>query len=235
MQPILVVYAGYSLDGEHVSPGENLAPYVQDAVNEIQCATGGPNTYWGAQRVADGHPEPFPVHYIEIGNEDFFDKSGSYDGRFAQFYDAIKSYNPKLQLIATTSVTSRTPDVLDEHYYESPTAFENDVHHYDSYSRSGPKGMDRGLQGRRLRNSPRDKRTSILPVDGEQPRGSDCRCQRIPRSGSRRYDRSAASRGRMSDDGTGVTNSFGTRTPTRRHASPSQILTHAQSCPGATI
>jgi alpha-N-arabinofuranosidase len=139
MEPILAVYAGYSLDGEFVSPGESLAPYVNDAVNEIQYATGGRNTYWGAQRVADGHPEPFPIHYVEIGNEDFFDRSGSYDGRFAQFYDAIKAYYPNLQVIATTSVKSRTPDVLDEHYYESPTAFENDVHHYDSYSRSGPK------------------------------------------------------------------------------------------------
>jgi len=139
MQPVLAVYAGYSLDGEFVAPGEALAPYVQDALNEIQYATGGPNTYWGAQRVADGHPQPFRFQYVEIGNEDFFDRSGSYDGRFAQFYDAIKAAYPQLQVIATTSVTSRTPDVIDEHYYESPTAFENDVHHYDSYSRSGPK------------------------------------------------------------------------------------------------
>jgi len=80
-----------------------------------------------------------PSPLCRIGNEDFFDGSGSYDGRFAQFYDAIKAAYPQLQVIATTGVTSRTPDVLDEHYYRSPVAFENDVHHYDSYSRSGPK------------------------------------------------------------------------------------------------
>ncbi len=139
MEPVLAVYAGYSLDGEHVNPGADLAPYVQDAVNEIEYATGGTNTFWGAQRAADGHPQPFHIQYVEIGNEDFFDGSGSYDGRFAQFYDAIKATYPKLQVIATAGVTSRTPDVLDEHFYESPAAFEKDVHHYDSYSRSGPK------------------------------------------------------------------------------------------------
>ncbi len=139
MEPVLAVYAGYSLDGEHVNPGADLAPYVQDAVNEIEYATGATNTYWGAQRAADGHPQPFHIQYVEIGNEDFFDGSGSYNGRFAQFYDAIKATYPKLQVIATASVTSRTPDVLDEHFYESPAAFEKDVHHYDSYSRSGPK------------------------------------------------------------------------------------------------
>lgn len=139
MQPVLAVYAGYSLDGEHVNPGSDLAPYVQDALNEIQYVIGGTNTTWGAQRAADGHPKPFPLQYVEIGNEDFFDASGSYNGRFAQFYDAIKAVYPNLQVIATTTVSSRTPDVVDEHYYESPVAFENDVHHYDSYSRSGPK------------------------------------------------------------------------------------------------
>jgi hypothetical protein len=94
MEPLLAVYAGYSLDGEHVEPGVDLAPYVQDALDEIQYVTGGTNTTWGAQRAADGHPAPFPLHYVEVGNEDFFDGSGSYDGRFAQFYDAIKAAYP---------------------------------------------------------------------------------------------------------------------------------------------
>ncbi len=61
-----------------------------------------------------GHPNPFAVSYVEIGNEDFFDHSGSYDRRFAAFYDAIRAAYPHLKLIATTSVTSRTPDVIDD-------------------------------------------------------------------------------------------------------------------------
>ncbi len=139
MEPILALYAGYSLAGEYVKPGADLAPYVLDALNEIEYVTGDTHTYWGAQRAADGHPAPFPLHYVEVGNEDFFDQSGSYEGRFAQFYDALKSSFPNLQVIATATVTSRTPDVVDEHYYKSPTGFENDVHHYDTYRRGGPK------------------------------------------------------------------------------------------------
>jgi alpha-N-arabinofuranosidase len=139
MQPLLAVYAGYSLNGTHVNPGQDLQPYVQDALDEIQYLIGGTSTNWGAERAADGHPAPFPLTYVEIGNEDFFDRSGSYDGRFAQFYDEIKAAYPDLQVIATAAVQSRRPDILDEHFYETPRAFEKDVHHYDSYSRTGPK------------------------------------------------------------------------------------------------
>jgi alpha-L-arabinofuranosidase len=139
MQPLLAVYAGYSLNGTHVNSGQDLQPYVQDALDEIQYLIGGTSTNWGAKRAADGHPAPFPLTYVEIGNEDFFDRSGSYDGRFAQFYDEIKAAYPDLQVIATAAVQSRRPDILDEHFYETPRAFEKDVHHYDSYSRTGPK------------------------------------------------------------------------------------------------
>jgi alpha-L-arabinofuranosidase len=83
MQPLLAVWAGYALDGTHGNPGADLQPYVQEALDEIQYVTGGTNTTWGAQRAADGHPAPFPLQYVEVGNEDFFDASGSYDGRFA--------------------------------------------------------------------------------------------------------------------------------------------------------
>ncbi len=139
MQTVLAVFAGYALGGEHVDAGPNLTPYVQDALDEIEYATGGPNTKWGAKRVQDGHPAPFAVPYVEVGNEDFFDKSGSYDGRFAQFYDAIRAKYPHIQIIATTAVKSRRPDVLDDHFYRSAADFEGDTHHYDTYDRSGPK------------------------------------------------------------------------------------------------
>ena len=101
MEPVLAVYAGYSLRGERVEPGPNLEPYVQEALDEIEYVIGDANTKWGAQRVKDGHPRPFQLTYVEIGNEDLFDRSGSYDGRFAQFYDAIKAKYPKLQVIST--------------------------------------------------------------------------------------------------------------------------------------
>ena len=139
MQPVLAVYAGYSLKGAHVDPGPALAPYVQDALDEIEYVTGDGSTRWGAERAKDGHPAPFPLHYVEIGNEDEFDKSGSYQGRYPQFYDAIKNRYPQLQLIATAPVKGHVMDVLDEHYYEPTQVFFNDAHHYDATDRKGPK------------------------------------------------------------------------------------------------
>ena len=139
IQPVLAVYAGYSLRGDHVEPGVNLESYVQDALDEIEYVTGDTNTKWGAERAKDGHPAPFPLTYVEIGNEDWFDRSGSYEGRYAQFYKTIKQRYPHLQLIATTPVKSVKPDVIDDHYYRSATEFFNDTHHYDKSDRSGPK------------------------------------------------------------------------------------------------
>ncbi|MGB8028765.1 MAG: alpha-L-arabinofuranosidase C-terminal domain-containing protein [Terracidiphilus sp.] len=139
MQPVLAVYAGYSLAQEHVDPGPALEPYVQDALDEIEYVTGDAGTKWGAERAKDGHPAPFPLHYIEVGNEDGFDRSGSYDGRYAQFYQAIKQHYPDLQIIATTPVKSMKPDVLDEHFYMSAQESFSQAHHYDAADRKGPK------------------------------------------------------------------------------------------------
>ncbi|HEY1649671.1 MAG TPA: alpha-L-arabinofuranosidase C-terminal domain-containing protein [Terracidiphilus sp.] len=139
MQPVLAVYAGYSLMQEHVDPGPDLEPYVQDALDEIEYVTGGPDTKWGAERAKDGHAAPFPLRYVEIGNEDWFDRSGSYDGRFAQFFHAIKQRYPDLQLIATTAVKGVTPDVIDEHFYMSAEESFAAAHHYDDRPRDGPK------------------------------------------------------------------------------------------------
>jgi alpha-L-arabinofuranosidase len=139
MQPVLAVYAGYSMAQEHINPGTDLEPYVQDALDELEYVTGGVNTKWGAVRAANGHPEPFHLNYVEIGNEDFFDKSGSYDGRYAQFYKAIKAKYPDLQLIATAPVKGTRPDVIDDHYYLRATEFFHDSTHYDKTDRNGPK------------------------------------------------------------------------------------------------
>jgi alpha-N-arabinofuranosidase len=139
MQPVLAVYAGYSLQRQVVKPGADLVPYVQDALDEIEYVTGDASTKWGAERAKDGHPAPFALTYVEIGNEDFADGSKSYDGRYAQFYDAIKAKYPALQLIATTPVKGHAMDVLDDHYYKRAEQFFGDAHHYDNADRNGPK------------------------------------------------------------------------------------------------
>ena len=147
-EPVLAVYAGYSLKGGVVKPGPDLEPYVQDALDEIEYVTGPETSKWGEQRARDGHPEPFKLHYVEIGNEDWFDRRGTYDGRFAQFYDAIKEKYPRLKCISTAGneqpddkrVHSRTPDALDEHYYRAADFFLQDSpEHFEHYDRHGPE------------------------------------------------------------------------------------------------
>lgn len=139
IQPVLAVYAGYSLKGDHIEPGPQLTPFVDDALEEIEFVSGDSSTKWGQARANLGHPAPFPLHYVEIGNEDEFDKSGSYSGRYAQFYKAIKAKYPQLQLIATAPVTRVKPDLLDDHYYKRADEFFADVHHYDDADRNGVK------------------------------------------------------------------------------------------------
>jgi alpha-N-arabinofuranosidase len=144
MEPLLAVYAGYSLRGQHVEPGPNLEPYTQEALDEIEYVIGDTNTKWGAQRAKDGHPKPFKLTYVEVGNEDWFDRSGSYDARFLQLYDAIKAKYPHLKVISSVGyeqrqtlwVHSRTPDLVDEHYYRSQEDMQMHALDYDKYSRT---------------------------------------------------------------------------------------------------
>lgn len=164
MQPVLAVYAGYSMAQEHVAPGPELAPYVQSALEEIQYVSGDPDTKWGAVRAKDGHPAPFPLTYVEVGNEDEFDKSGSNDGRFAQFYDAIKKSYPQLQVIATAHVKSRTPDVIDDHFYRSAQEFFDDTHHYDNTDRKGPRSSsESGRPAKARQRQTWERRWPMLP------------------------------------------------------------------------
>ncbi len=139
MEPVLGVYAGYSLGGQVVKPGRELDPYVQDALEEIEYVTGGGDTKWGAVRARDGHPAPFQLRYVEVGNEDNFDRARTYDGRFAQFMQAIKAKHPSIQVIATMPVKGVVPDVVDDHYYSREQHMFELAKHYDSVDRKGPK------------------------------------------------------------------------------------------------
>ncbi|MEP6915585.1 MAG: alpha-L-arabinofuranosidase C-terminal domain-containing protein [Acidobacteriota bacterium] len=147
-EPLLAVYAGYSLKGAHVNPGAELEPYVQDALDEIEYVAGPATSKWGALRAKAGHPQPFTLTYVEVGNEDWFDKSGSYDQRFVQFNRAIKARYPQLKVISTVGfeqpqplrVHSITPEVVDEHYYRTADVFLKMARGlYEPYDRRGPE------------------------------------------------------------------------------------------------
>ena len=145
-EPVVGVFAGYVLSGDHLD-GEYIQPFIQDALDEIEYIMGDASTKWGAVRARDGHPQPFPLHYVEIGNEDFFDRSGSYPNRFKMFYDAIKARYPQLQIISTVgydalkskAIPRPEVDVIDEHYYRNAQDMYRNAFQYDRYDRQGPK------------------------------------------------------------------------------------------------
>ncbi|RZS87427.1 alpha-L-arabinofuranosidase [Motilibacter rhizosphaerae] len=146
-QPDLALFAGYTLNGQHVSEAD-YQQYIDSALDEIEYAIGDTTSTWGAKRAADGHPKPFDLHYVEVGNEDWFDGSGSYAWRYTRMYDAIKAKYPQLKVIATTgglqggaasAKPGITPDVADDHYYNSPQWFTDASTRYDQASRSGPQ------------------------------------------------------------------------------------------------
>ena len=146
-EPVVGVFAGYVLNGDHLD-GDYVKPFIQDALDEIEYIIGdAQTTKWGAVRARDGHPAPFPLHYVEIGNEDFFDRSGSYPNRFKMFYEAIKARYPQLQIISTVgfnalkskAIPNPVVDVIDEHYYRNAFDMYRNAFQYDRYDRTGPK------------------------------------------------------------------------------------------------
>ncbi len=145
MEPLYGINAGlmlgYNGSANNTVPLDQMGPWVQDALDLIEFANGDTNTTWGAVRAAEGHPAPFHLKYLEIGNEN----GGSYyNDRYTLFYDAIKAKYPDIHLIACGNwgggmPWSRPVEIADEHYYSSPAAFNSYATKYDSYSRSGPK------------------------------------------------------------------------------------------------
>ena len=146
MEPLYDISAGLALgyngSTNNTVPLNQMGPWVQDALDLISYANDPTNTTWGAQRAANGHPAPFNLKYLEIGNEN----GGSYlDARYTLFYDAIKAQYPNIHLIAAGGnwsggpPTSRPVEIMDEHYYSSASTFISYATKYDSYSRSGSK------------------------------------------------------------------------------------------------
>jgi alpha-L-arabinofuranosidase len=137
-EPMLVVNCGMACqyrNGDHI-PLDELDEWIEDALAAIEYAIGPPTSKWGALRAKNGHPEPFPLRFVSIGNENW---GPLYEERYARFYDAIKARYPQIQLIATAPVKSRPIDILDEHYYSTPEWFILNANLYDRYDRTGPK------------------------------------------------------------------------------------------------
>jgi alpha-L-arabinofuranosidase len=139
-EPLFCINDGMSL---HDSvPMDQMGPWVQDALDAIEYANGPTNSFWGSLRAKTGHPAPFHLRYMEIGNEN---GGPDYHQRWPLLVNAIREKYPYMQLIVNTDLRGRPyprepkPDIVDEHYYESPESFMWRASQYDSYDRNGPK------------------------------------------------------------------------------------------------
>lgn len=134
---LFVINCGMS--HREVIPMDKMDEYVQDALDAIEYANGPASSKWGSIRAAAGHPKPFNLRYLEIGNEN---GGLEYAARYPLFYQAIKKKYPQMKLICNVwgGVPKDAPkEIIDEHYYSTPEFFMQQADRYDSYDRKGPK------------------------------------------------------------------------------------------------
>ena len=121
---------------EAVSQPDSLKAYVQDTLDALEYASGPVTSKWGAERAKNGHPAPFKIKYVEIGNENWGDQ---YFKNYRPFYDAIKAKYPDITTIADCPIPNQPVEIVDEHYYVAPPWFFANEKKYDTYDRKGPK------------------------------------------------------------------------------------------------
>jgi alpha-L-arabinofuranosidase len=131
-------------------PLDQLEPYIQDALDLIEFANGPATTEWGAKRSSLGHPAPFNMRMMGVGNEQW---GPQYVERYTRFAKVLKEKHPEITLISAAGpspdderfsflwsrLRELNADVIDEHCYARPEWFFNNTHRYDNYDRNGPK------------------------------------------------------------------------------------------------
>jgi alpha-L-arabinofuranosidase len=139
-EPLFCINAGMS--HKETVPLDRMGPWAQDALDAVEYANGPTNSVWGAMRAAAGHPASFNLKYLEIGNEN---GGPDYVERWPLLVNAIQARYPGIQFIMNTDLRGRpypktpAPDIIDEHYYDTPEFFMRQATHYDNYDRNGPK------------------------------------------------------------------------------------------------
>ncbi|KAH9852567.1 glycoside hydrolase family 51 protein [Lenzites betulinus] len=140
MEPIMAVWAGYSLGGTSLAENQ-LAPYIQQAMDQINFVIGDPaKSAPAALRASLGHPAPFTLRFVEVGNEDFL-ASNTYPYRWHDIVAALQAEFPQIRFIATTNawspILSPVPQSYDVHVYQTPTWFYQNAFYYDGFQRNG--------------------------------------------------------------------------------------------------
>lgn len=148
--PILGCGMACQFNTGELVPMDELGPYIQDALDLIEFANGSKDTPWGKLRHEMGHPEPFNMKYIGIGNEQW---GSEYIKRYKEFDKAIKAQYPEIIVVSGSGpfpdgdffeygwkeLKELNAAIVDEHYYRSPEWFRANADRYDSYDRNGPK------------------------------------------------------------------------------------------------
>jgi alpha-L-arabinofuranosidase len=148
--PILNCGMACQFNTAELCPMDKLEPYIQDALDLIEFANGPATSTWGAKRAAMGHPRPFDMKMLGVGNEQWLQP---YFDRLAPFAKAIKAKHPEIKLIASAGpgpdddkfhfawpkLRALHADIVDEHCYAPPKWFLDNTTRYDDYDRRGPK------------------------------------------------------------------------------------------------
>lgn len=148
--PILNCGMACQFNTAELVPMDQLDPYVQDALDLIEFANGDASSEWGKVRASMGHPAPFKLKYLGVGNENW---GPQYVERAKAFQKAIKAKYPDINLIYSSGtdpdserfhyldkeLRSMNADIIDEHYYRSPEWFLKNAARYDNYDRKGAK------------------------------------------------------------------------------------------------
>lgn len=148
--PVLSVGVNGCGENRPLTDEAKLARWVQDTLDLIEFANGPVTSEWGARRAALGHPKPFGLDYIGLGNEEIYPQ---FFTNFPKFADAVRAKYPDIKIISNSGQTSQgawfdrmwqfardqKADLVDEHYYNSPSWFLANNHRYDAYDRNGPK------------------------------------------------------------------------------------------------
>lgn len=157
-KPLPVLAAGVSCQnsahmpgiGQQCIPMADMPAYIQDVLDLIEWANGPATSAWGAKRAAAGHPAPFGLQYIGIGNEDHI--TPGFKERFKMIADAIKAKYPQITVVGTVGPDPSGDDfdagwkfadaekvsIVDEHYYRAPSWFWENLTRYADYDRTKP-------------------------------------------------------------------------------------------------
>lgn len=140
MEPMYVCNCGMTCQGRKgvLLTGEALDEILQDTLDAIEYAIGDADSKWGKLRAGMGHPQPFKLTYLEIGNENW---GPDYEERYRRFYQVIREQYPQIKTIANAHVEEHgcIAECVDEHFYNTTEFFAENMHYYDDYDRKGPK------------------------------------------------------------------------------------------------